>query len=71
MEGKRIAIKIDVEGHEVNVINGALKLLSENDCVLQVECFTAVPELEGILRAIGYKRKNSISGDHYFARSAT
>ena len=34
-----IAIKIDVEGHEFNVLLGLKKLLTNNNCILQIELF--------------------------------
>ncbi len=34
-----IAIKIDVEGHEYNVLLGLKKLLTNNNCILQIELF--------------------------------
>jgi FkbM family methyltransferase len=68
LSGSRIAIKMDVEGHELNVVKGAMGLLSGNDCVLQIECFSAVAELEGVLKAVGYARVQSVGNDHYFAK---
>jgi FkbM family methyltransferase len=35
--GRRIAIKLDVEGHELPVLRGAQKLLAANEVVLQCE----------------------------------
>ena len=34
-----IAIKIDVEGHEFNVLQGLKKLIKNNNCILQIELF--------------------------------
>ena len=34
-----LAIKIDVEGHEFNVLLGLKKLLTNNKCILQIEIF--------------------------------
>lgn len=34
-----LAIKIDVEGHELNVIKGIQNLLTSNNCIIQVEIF--------------------------------
>ena len=38
-EKKNLAIKIDVEGHELRVLKGINNLLKLNKCVLQVEIF--------------------------------
>jgi len=54
VSGLRIALKIDVEGHEHNVITGATKLLLENDCLLQIESFSP-DRLERQLAALGYR----------------
>ena len=34
-----IAIKIDVEGHELNVLKGIQDLLKSNNCIIQIEIF--------------------------------
>tara|TARA_B100001029_G_C14973577_1_gene401715 strand:- start:101 stop:871 length:771 start_codon:yes stop_codon:yes gene_type:complete len=34
-----IAIKIDVEGHEYNVLKGLKKIINNNKCILQIEIF--------------------------------
>ena len=38
-QNNNLAIKIDVEGHELNVLKGIQKLLKNNKCVLQIEIF--------------------------------
>ena len=47
--GQSIVIKIDVEGHEQDVIAGAGQVLSQNDCLLQVECFAP----DSLIRQLG------------------
>ena len=32
-------IKIDVEGHELNVLKGLKKIINQNNCILQIEIF--------------------------------
>ncbi|AJP70607.1 hypothetical protein TS85_00340 [Sphingomonas hengshuiensis] len=70
MNGQRIAIKLDVEGHEVQVLEGARQLLEANDCVLQVEILTKQNDLEctDFLAGRGYERALHIYNDHYFIR---
>ena len=34
-----LAIKIDVEGHEYNILKGLRKIINNNKCVLQLEIF--------------------------------
>ena len=36
---RKIAIKIDVEGHELNVLEGLKQTLKKNKCILQIEIF--------------------------------
>jgi FkbM family methyltransferase len=38
-EGDNLAIKIDVEGHELNVLKGIQNLLKSNKCIIQIEIF--------------------------------
>ena len=65
-----LAIKIDVEGHELAVLNGAEALLSGNRCVIQIEAVGA--NAEAVLKrlaALGYRHLNSISNDHFFVNA--
>lgn len=39
IKNKNIAIKIDVEGHEINVLKGIKNILIENNCIIQIEIF--------------------------------
>ena len=36
---ENLSIKIDVEGHELNVLKGIQNLLNSNKCILQIEIF--------------------------------
>lgn len=67
----RIALKIDIEGHELAARDGMKSLLRSNDCFLQVECWpvNAAPFIEA-MRAEGYNLLHRIDDDHYFARAA-
>ena len=38
-QNNNLAIKIDVEGHELNVLKGIQNLLKNNKCLLQIEIF--------------------------------
>ncbi|MDX1697201.1 MAG: FkbM family methyltransferase [Thiohalobacterales bacterium] len=61
-----IALKIDVEGHECEAVEGANSLLTSNRCLLQVE--SAPDKLERLrnkLTSLGYKHIGTV-GDHYF-----
>lgn len=61
-----VAAKIDVEGHECEVVSGARQFLASNRCLLQVESWDVnLAKLTADLRALGYRRIASM-GDHYF-----
>ena len=54
---EKIAIKIDVEGHEINVINGIKAILQNNKCILQIEIFNKnYKEVISLLFKFGYKQ---------------
>lgn len=64
--GRTVAVKIDVEGHECQVVDGARTFLAANRCFLQVE-FSAenrVP-LTAQLEQLGYRHVATLS-DHFF-----
>lgn len=65
--GQTVGIKIDVEGHELKVLDGAKKLLVNNKCILQVEAFNPKPVLE-LLREYGY-RTCAQFGDDYILQN--
>ncbi len=65
-EDEKLAFKIDVEGHEEKTIEGLQKLLHNNSCVLQIECFeNAETKLTSLLGA-DYRYLGAIDKDHYF-----
>lgn len=68
----RAFIKIDVEGHTVDVIAGMNRFLRSNICRLQIELFDR--ERDGViasLQALGYEIAELIGDDHYFVKRAT
>jgi FkbM family methyltransferase len=64
--GRIAAVKIDVEGHECQVVDGARTFLTTNRCLLQVE---SSPEnldpLSAQLAQLGYRHVATFS-DHFF-----
>ena len=38
-KNSKLAIKIDVEGHELRVLKGIKKLIKKNNCIIQIEIF--------------------------------
>ena len=62
-----MCIKIDVEGHEYNVIQGLKDLLSENHVILQIEIGEKkFDNTNNFLKNIGYKLFNSFEGRDKF-----
>jgi FkbM family methyltransferase len=70
-EGARIAIKIDVEGHELSLIAGAERTLQRNVCVVQIETRARNrDDLDAALARLGYTRLRYIGDDAYFVPTA-
>ncbi len=68
--GKRIAVKIDVEGHELDVLNGGRKFFPNNQAVVQLESYDdndAEANVAEALTGMGYRKIISVGPDHYFA----
>ena len=62
-----IALKIDVERHEMNAILGMESLLRENRCVVCIEiCDTNVASVDQYLGGLGYHLDQKASGEMYF-----
>lgn len=68
MNNRRLAIKIDVEGHELAVLKGAEMIFRNNDCVLCIELWghgNYFQISDDYLRGLGYKCDGK-TGDNYF-----
>lgn len=64
--GRTVAVKIDVEGHECQVVDGAREFLSANRCLLQVESSAKnLGQLKARLEQLGYRHVATLS-DHFF-----
>ena len=58
-ENNNLAIKIDVEGHELNVLKGISNLLKKNKCIVQIEIFDKnFDEINSHLTEKGYYLKD-------------
>jgi len=74
--GKAIAIKIDVEGHELSVLKGMQELLRNNDCGLMMEVWGHDPEncraVSELLTGLGYTRaaKDIEPDTHFYVKTA-
>ena len=64
-----LAVKIDVEGHELGVIDGMAETLARADCVLQIETRPRNAErVEAACARHGYARVAQIDDDRFFLR---
>ena len=65
---KNCFIKIDVEGHEKNVIIGSQNILKNNSCLLQVEVSKneELEEFDNLMKGLGYTLVNKIQ-DYYYS----
>jgi FkbM family methyltransferase len=62
-KNNKLGIKIDVEGHEYNVIQGLKNLLKENKVILQIEIENKnFKKTDNFLNDIGYKTFNKFIG---------
>lgn len=62
-----IFLKIDVEGHELDVLNGLEKLLTSNKIIIQIEIFAdKYAFVKKKLKAFNFKEINKIKLDYYF-----
>lgn len=67
IRGGAVVAKIDVEGHELQAVEGMREILEANRCVLQVEIFTHnVPSVTAALSGLGYRSLAVVDSDHYF-----
>ena len=65
--GKRILIKMDIEGHELSALQGMRKLAANNKLFLQVESFQdKIDSVRALLAEMGLKQIHKIEEDHYF-----
>src|ERR1700678_1163814 len=68
--GTLLVVKIDVEGHEREVIMGMQDAIINNSVILQVEKNDGdILSVEQILTPLGMKRVHSIGQDHFFVKS--
>ncbi|MEM9781075.1 MAG: FkbM family methyltransferase [Pseudomonadota bacterium] len=71
LSGQRLAIKIDVEGHELSTLAGMAGTLARNACILQIEIARRpVAEVDAVLAPAGYRPIHRIAKDHYYANAA-
>jgi len=67
-DGAIIVAKVDVEGHEIEVISGAKELLRNCRSMWQIE--TTHPDTKTMMNQLGYALIQKIGNDHYFTNVA-
>ena len=68
IKNEKIALKIDVERHEKNVILGAEKILSSNKVLLQIELFDhKKDEIEFMLKKMNFYFIKSNKKDNFYS----
>ncbi len=53
-------IKIDVEGHEIETLNGAINVIKNNKPVIVIESFTHKKQVDAFLLPLGYEQVETI-----------
>ena len=67
--GALVVAKIDVEGHEDEVLRGMRRTLHDNSAIVQLERnIDDIEEFERTIAATGLRRVHSIGQDHYFVK---
>jgi len=75
LKDKLLVVKMDVESHEIEAIDGMLGLLANNRCVLQLEIWDApdmeegqrrLRHFEALLARYDVKLVHAIVADHFF-----
>jgi FkbM family methyltransferase len=69
ISGRKLIIKIDLEGFEMACLEGAVRTLSENKCIVQIELYDVygnVMDAVAMLESLGFRKINQISVDWYF-----
>ena len=69
LAGRNIGVKIDVEGHELDVLKGMRRALQDNNCLLQIEVYRDnIPLVEDYLAVLGYTLKQQLDHDYFYGR---
>jgi len=75
MEGQRIIVKIDVEGHEAAVLRGMRKCLDKNQCTIMVEVWkgntSSSDEVTRFFSSMNYHVVDRHGDNCFFARGET
>ena len=71
IQNEKIAIKIDVERTEIEVLNGSKRILEKNNCFVQIECLEGFKiKIDKFFQKLNYNKivyKKSDSYEAYFS----
>jgi len=68
VKGKRIYVKMDVEGYEFLALKGMERTLRSNSCFLQIEIFADDPQkLKTAVTSLGYRFLGTVEFDLFFS----
>lgn len=68
IQGRRIFLKIDVEGHEIKTLNGMTELLANNKMSLQIEVGDEnLPAVSELLTGLGYRQTGDLLVDRFYS----
>jgi FkbM family methyltransferase len=69
ISGRHLVIKVDVEGHELSMLHGAVGTLSANQGFLQVEMHESPSDAEkvALLNGLDWHLITRVGPDHYFS----
>jgi FkbM family methyltransferase len=65
----KLCVKLDVEGHEKNVLLGARTVLTRGQTILQMENYKEDVSIEELLRGYGFRLLFRIGPDHYYTNT--
>jgi FkbM family methyltransferase len=69
ISARKLCFKVDVEGHESDVLKGAGQLLEKNTCMAQVEVYQDAGIVTKLFERFGYQKIFSAGVDHYFSNA--
>lgn len=71
LKGRRLIVKMDVEGYEFHTLAGAARTLMDNSCYCQVELYSEhIAKLKSVFASFGYRYLDTFEIDHYFTNIA-
>jgi FkbM family methyltransferase len=70
LSNRKLAVKVDVENYECNVLSGMERTLRDNRCIIQVETFKYLDQVRSFLAAEGYQMVADFFPNFVFSNTA-